>query len=73
MKFGKDIHGSQRTEPKDIGDPLTFQQVKIFTYPKNILTATGWIDTKFGADIHYSQRLNPTDFGNSLTFPLAPP
>ena len=51
MNLCKDIHGSQRLRPNDLGD------LDEVDFLKNILATFGWIAMKFGLDIHILLRM----------------
>ncbi len=66
-KFDTDIHGPQRMNPTDFGDPLTFPVLppasqSFHSSCENIWTSAGWILTKILADIHGSQAMCPLIF-----------
>lgn len=71
--FCTHVHGPQRKNPSDCGDPnfspSTTGRLTLFNY---VLTTYGWIAMKFGIYIHFAQMMSPNDFGDSLNF-LVPP
>lgn len=77
MMFCTDIHGLQRMNLIDFGDPKTFLlapsagQSYFLLIQLNLSTSSRWIGTSC-TDIHGSHTVYLNSF-NSLTFPLEPP
>ncbi len=65
MNFSADVYGSQRMNPNNSGDPLTFPLAspagKVFTYPVKYLNIhlMNWYRIWY---IHGSQMMYPNDF-----------
>ncbi len=69
MKSATDIHGSQRMNPNDFGDPLIFylrpSAGQRFTYPVIYLNIYTMDWQENFADVRGFQRMNPNDFTSS--------
>ncbi len=65
VRFGADIHGSQRMNPNDFGDHLTFP-------PAPPMGQSFHLRTRFYINNYGSQMMYPNNFGDSLTFHLVP-
>lgn len=65
-----DIHGYQRMNPNNAGDPLTFSRVE-FVVQSEISQNLGWVIMYFGADIlvvvHFGDPLQSKNFNLSNT------
>ncbi len=69
MKFGADIHGSQRMNPTDCGDPLTFHLAPPARQCFHLSSYKGCIGKQnFYPDNYDTQMMHRTDFGDALTF-----
>ncbi len=69
-KFDKDIHGSQRMNPNDFIDPLTFPVAPLLGW--HFWLSTGWISIKVCAHIRVPFGMKCNDFGDPLIFHVAP-
>ncbi len=71
MDFCTDIHGAQKMNPNDFGDPMNFPLAPwCGCFDWNVLTTFGWISIK-STHIHGSLRMNSNNFDDPLTFYLA--
>ncbi len=67
MKFCTDIHGLQRMDPMDLGDPLTLPLVPPQSLHLWFWAKLGGLTWKIGTDNHVPLRVNCRNFAEPLT------
>lgn len=69
MTFTTDIHGPQRTNPNEFGDPDLSSTPSPPLSGQMSTVHTGCITVIIAADVHVPQRMNAIDLGDHVSFP----